>query len=239
MGKSTRIGSSGCSVTSAMPARHVLAPLHLADAEPAGERRLDRLLGDHRLDPLDGRQRRVALGARRIQVGLRRHALLASGPPGAGTRPRPPAASPWRWRGRPAPPRCRAAPAWCPAPRLRRSRAYDLGDDAGDLARSCRRRARRSACRSRRAARPISPCALPRTSPSPAAAPLRQDRLDHLRLEHELELGEPAERGGNHDSGDDEASAHGATTVCRWLWLQQGGGTAKAGRAIAPSGLSR
>ena len=38
---------------------------------------------------------------------------------------------------------------------------------------------------------------------------LRQERLDHLRFEHELEIAEPAQKQGNHDTGNDEASAHG------------------------------
>ena len=44
--KSTSIGSSFCSVTTAAPGREVLAEVHLPDAELAGERRGDGLLRD-------------------------------------------------------------------------------------------------------------------------------------------------------------------------------------------------
>ena len=75
MGKSTQIGSSACSVTSARPGETYWPSSDLADAEPAGERRQDRLLRDERLDAVDGGGRRVALGQRRVDRCLGRDRL--------------------------------------------------------------------------------------------------------------------------------------------------------------------
>ena len=73
--------------------RDVLALLDLADAEAAGERR-ERCAfwAMTAWMRLTAASRRVALGPRRIEVGLRGRRASASGRPGARRRPRPPAA---------------------------------------------------------------------------------------------------------------------------------------------------
>src|SRR6185369_12408627 len=56
--------------------REVLAEVDLADAEPAGEWRHDRLLIDLRADQLDLRRRLFALGGGGVEIGLGHVAAL-------------------------------------------------------------------------------------------------------------------------------------------------------------------
>ena len=137
-----------------------------------------------------------------------------------GTRPRLPAGLPWRSRGRRFPPRCRAARGRA-ARRVGAALKVDFRDDAGDLGghvdavrgdqRADRRqlldpffRARRLRCHRRW-----------------RWYLRRQDRLDHVGLEREVEPRKPPEEKARDNAGDDEASGHWGA----WGWGAVGGGS--------------
>ena len=189
------------------PGRYVLAELDLANAEPAGERRQDRLLSDQRLDAVDGGGGGVALGERGIDVGLRGNRLAHE-------------------VGLPLEGDVRLA--------QRRFGAREIGelhvdvelhelvalgnilaaleaqrrDDAGDL-RGDVDALRRNERSDRR--QPLDPLLAARRFRRDGRGRrhlARQEPLDHLRLEDELEVGEPAEEDGQDDAGNEESLDH-------------------------------
>ena len=179
--------------------RDVLPDLDVADAEAAGERRDDRLLGDERAGALDRRRRLIAGRERGVDAA-----------PGVVL---PPPTS-WLWRSR-RPRRCAASPDWPsgrPVRSNRRSRPAgapcctscvgfetDRHDDAADLRRDSTPWVARNV-----------PMAGARGSHSSSRASRHRDArhglrrggdeaADHLRLVDEVEPRQPAGEPGEHD----------------------------------------
>ena len=209
-GKSTQIGSSDCSQTSAWPGVDILPLLHMAQSEPAGERRGDGLLRDGRLHLLHRGGGGIALGDGLIEHRLRDRALFDELRPGARNR----------------------ALAWASVALLSARSASStevssltslapfcdvvaaVEEIVGDHAAQLRRHVHAFDGDQRAdGMHPVGPA----FGPGLLGRHRRRRRhhlphelADHLRLEHEIEIADPAQEQGDDDGGDEKALNHGA-----------------------------